>query len=125
MLRGDPQGVRKVWRQLISTFGQQTLLYVALARSGHPQRIVASRGLQAVLRRLLAYLPRLGLLRETVQLISTIQEMETNHPVGPGGDHRVRPDVQDRLPGDCPQPGGRQRRMGPSRARPRRATTAS
>jgi hypothetical protein len=84
VLRGDPQGVRKVWRRLISTFGAQTLLYVALARSGHPQRIVASRGLQAVLRRLLAYLPRLGLLQETVQLISTIQEMETNHPVGPG-----------------------------------------
>ena len=84
VLRGDPQGVRNVWRKLISTFSQQTLLYVALARSGHPQRIVASRGLQAVLRRLLAYLPRLGLLQETVQLISTIQEMETNHPVGPG-----------------------------------------
>ena len=84
VLRGDPQGVRKVWRRLISTFGEQTLLYVALARSGHPQRIVASRGLQAVLRRLLAYLPRLGLLQETVQLIATIQEMETNHPVGPG-----------------------------------------
>ena len=84
VLRGDPQGVRNVWRRLISTFGKQTLLYVALARSGHPQRIVASRGLQAVLRRLLAYLPRLGLLRETVQLIATIQEMETNHPVGPG-----------------------------------------
>ncbi len=37
-----------------------------------------------MIRRLLAYLPRLGLLRETVQLIATIQEMETNHPVGPG-----------------------------------------
>jgi len=84
VLRGDAAGVRKVWRRLIATLGQQTLLYVALARSGHPQRIVASRGLQAVLRRLLAYLPRLGLLRETVQLISTIQEMEANHPVGAG-----------------------------------------
>ncbi len=84
ILRGEPQGVRKVWRKLISAFSEQTLLYVALARSGHPQRIVASRGLQAVLRRLLAYLPRLGLLQETVQLIATIQEMETNHPVGPG-----------------------------------------
>jgi hypothetical protein len=84
VLRGDPKGVRSVWRRLISTLGEQTLLYVALARSGPPQRIVASRGLQAVLRRLLAYLPRLGLLHETVQLISTIQEMEANHPVGPG-----------------------------------------
>src|SRR5208283_4223764 len=74
VLRGDPQGVRYVWRQLVSTFRKQTLLYVALARSGHPQRIVASRGLQAVLRRLLAYLPRLSLLRKTLQTKPTIQE---------------------------------------------------
>jgi hypothetical protein len=84
VLRGDAEGVRKVWKRLISALGKQTLLYVALARGGRPQRIVASRGLQAVLRRLLAYLPRLGLLKETMQLIATIQEMETNHPVGPG-----------------------------------------
>ena len=84
VLRGDAEGVRKVWRKLISAFSEQTLLYVALARSGRPKDIVASRGLQAVLRRLLAYLPRLGLLQETMQLITTIQEMETNHPVGPG-----------------------------------------
>ncbi len=84
VLRGDAAGVRKVWRKLISAFSEQTLLYVALARSGQPKDIVASRGLQAVLRRLLAYLPRLGLLQETMQLITTIQEMEANHPVGPG-----------------------------------------
>jgi hypothetical protein len=84
VLRGDAAGVRKVWKPLISALGKQTLLYVALARGGRPQRIVASRGLQAVLRRLLAYLPRLGLVRETMQLITTIQEMEVNHPVGPG-----------------------------------------
>lgn len=84
ILRGDTAGVRKVWRKLITTISQQTLLYVALARGGHPQRIVVSRGLQGVLRRLLAYLPRLGLLQETSQLIGAIQEMEMNHPVGPG-----------------------------------------
>ncbi len=84
VLRGDAKGVRKVWRTLISALSEQTLLYVALARSGRPKDIVASRGLQAVLRRLLSYLPRLGLLQETMQLITTIQEMEANHPVGPG-----------------------------------------
>jgi hypothetical protein len=84
VLRGDGDGVRKVWKKLIAAFSEQTLLYVALARSGKPKDIVASRGLQAVLRRLLAYLPRLGLLQETMQLITTIQEMEANHPVGPG-----------------------------------------
>ena len=84
LLRGDAEGVRKVWKPLISALAKQTLLYVSLARGGSPQRIVASRGLQAVLRRLLAYLPRLGLLQETMQLITTIQQMESNHPVGPG-----------------------------------------
>jgi hypothetical protein len=84
VLRGDAAGVRKVWRELIASLGRHPLLYVALARGGNPQRIVASRALQGTLRRLLAYLPRLGLLRETGQLIAAIQEMEVSHPVGPG-----------------------------------------
>ena len=111
VLRGDAEGVRKVWRKLISAFSEQTLLYVALARSGRPKDIVASRGLQAVLRRLLAYLPRLGLLQETMQLITTIQEMESEPSRRPRRDHRVRPDVQNRLPGDRPSHGGGERRL--------------
>ena len=59
-------------------------LYVALGRGGNPQRIVASRSLQYVLRRLLGYLPRLGLLTETCRLLETAQRMEAEHPVGPG-----------------------------------------
>ncbi|MGA2064953.1 MAG: hypothetical protein ABSG86_08290 [Thermoguttaceae bacterium] len=84
VLRGEPAEVRKTWRKLLAVLADQTILYVALARGGHPQRLVASRGLQSVLRRLLAYLPQLGLLRETAQLIAAIQEMEVHHPVGPG-----------------------------------------
>jgi hypothetical protein len=84
VLRGDSAEVRKSWRKLLAALADQTILYVALARGGHPQRLFASRGLQTVLRRLLAYLPRLGLLRETAQLIAAIQEMEVHHPVGPG-----------------------------------------
>ena len=55
-----------------------------LGRGGNPQRIVASRNLQYVLRRLLGYLPRLGLLAETCRLLETVQRMEVGHPVGPG-----------------------------------------
>jgi hypothetical protein len=84
LMRGDAAGVRRQWRDLIGSLAGQPLLYVALARGGNPQRIVASRGLQTMLRRLLAYLPRLGLLRETKQLIEAVQEMEMGHPVGPG-----------------------------------------
>jgi hypothetical protein len=68
----------------LAALAGQPILYVALARGGHPQRLVASRSLQGVLRRLLAYLPQLGLLQETAGLLAAIQEMEVHHPVGPG-----------------------------------------
>jgi hypothetical protein len=85
IFRGDRPGVRQSWPELLSALAREPLLYVALAKGGNPQRIVASRNIQQVLHRLLAYLPRLGLLEETCQLITTIQDMERNHAVGPGG----------------------------------------
>ena len=84
VLRGDAAGVRARWPKLLRPLEKQPLLYVALGRGGNPQRIVASRGLQYVLRRLLGYLPRLGLLAETCRLLETAQRMEARHPVGPG-----------------------------------------
>lgn len=84
VLRNDKDGVRRVWSAMLHTIEQQPLLYVALGRGGNPQRIVASRGIQYILRRLLTYLPRLGLLTETCQLLETAQRMEAGHPVGPG-----------------------------------------
>ena len=65
LLRGDAAAIRRQWRALVAALSQQPLLYVALARGGNPLRIVASRSLQGMLRRLLGYLPRLGLLAET------------------------------------------------------------
>ncbi|MCP3983489.1 MAG: hypothetical protein GY723_03825, partial [bacterium] len=84
VLRGDVAAVRRNWRPLIEALRGQPLLYIALVRGGDPAQVVASRSVQCVLRRLLAYLPRLGLLKETTQLIETIQDMELDHPVGQG-----------------------------------------
>lgn len=84
VLRGDAAAVRGRWRELTDALVRQPLLYVALARGGNPQRVVASRGLQRMLQRLLAYLPKLGLVRETFWLLETVQDMEFDHPVGPG-----------------------------------------
>jgi hypothetical protein len=84
VLRGDAAAVRRAWPKLLRLFDKQPLLYVALGRGGNPQRIVASRDLQYVLRRLLKYLPRLGLLTETCRLLEIAQQMEIKHPVGPG-----------------------------------------
>jgi hypothetical protein len=84
VLRGDAAGVRKDWKELLTALGRQPLLYVSLARGGNPLKIVAARSLQSTLCRLLAYLPRLGLVFETAQLLETIQGMEFEHPQGPG-----------------------------------------
>ena len=84
VLRGDAAAVRARGPNCCRRSTEQPLLYVALGRGGNPQRIVASRSLQYVLRRLLGYLPRLGLLAETCRLLETAQRMEAGHPVGPG-----------------------------------------
>jgi hypothetical protein len=83
-LHGDGHTLRALWRDLSEALAKQPLLYVALARGGNPLRVVASRSILRMLRRLLSYLPRLGLLRETCWLLETIQDMELDHPVGPG-----------------------------------------
>ncbi len=84
VLRGDAARARRALPKLLSVLEKQPLLYVALARGGNPQRIVASRRLQYVMRRLLSCLPQLGLLVETYRLLETAQTMEIAHPVGPG-----------------------------------------
>jgi len=84
VLQGDVAAVRNALPDLIDALLEQPLLYVALARGGHPQRIVSSRSIQRLLHRLLGYLPRLGLLHETAGLIETAQDMERDHPVGQG-----------------------------------------
>ena len=82
--RGDVAAVRRAWPHLLALLRRQPLLYIPTSRGGSPNRVVASRGLQRTLGRLLAAAPRLGLLAETYKLIVAIQEMEQGHPVGPG-----------------------------------------
>jgi len=84
IFRGDAPSVRAAWPELLDTLRRQPLLYVPASRGGNPTRIVASRSIQRVLARLLTDAPRLGLLTETYRLIQTVQEMEWDHPVGPG-----------------------------------------
>ncbi|NLY03159.1 MAG: hypothetical protein GXY83_44490 [Rhodopirellula sp.] len=84
VLRGDAAAVRKAWPAMREALGGQTLLYVPTTRGGSPPRVVRSRSLQRVLGRLLGYLPRLGMLWETYDLLRVVHEMERSHPVGAG-----------------------------------------
>jgi hypothetical protein len=82
LYRGQIEFARGVWPRLRRALAEQPLLYLPLTRGGNPQRIVQSRNVQRVLRRLLVALPRLGLIQETGELLQTIQRMERNHPAG-------------------------------------------
>lgn len=84
VFRDDRKAARAALPKLLRALSREPLLYVSLARGGDPHQIVASRSIQRVLRRLLACLPRVGLLFETFQLMETIRQMERNHSVGPG-----------------------------------------
>lgn len=84
VLRQNARGVRAGWETLLESLLEQPLLYVPVEKGGHPRLTVASRGIQLVLTRLLALLPRMGLLREAYGLLEIIQDMESDHPVGPG-----------------------------------------
>ncbi|HEV2972896.1 MAG TPA: hypothetical protein VGY55_23210 [Pirellulales bacterium] len=83
-LVADEAAARRYWAPFLAAIRQQPLLYVRLAKGGEPEKIASVRGLQQMFRELLSRLPRLGMLRETCQLIQTARAMERDHPLGPG-----------------------------------------
>jgi hypothetical protein len=84
IFRGDDKVIRSLWPELLERLAQEPLLYIPTTRGGSPHKIVASRCVQQVISRLLEYVPKMGLLVETFQLLETIHLMEQSHPVGPG-----------------------------------------
>lgn len=73
---GDATEVRKQLPLLQKALRKQPLLYVPLDHGGEPEQILAARSIQSLMRRLLKYLPQLGLLRETWHLLRTAHQME-------------------------------------------------
>lgn len=80
----DVKTVRRAWRELVEELAGKPILYIPLARGGDPAKIAAVRSLQLGVQQLLAWLPRLGLFVEAVELIETVRRMEVEHPVGVG-----------------------------------------
>jgi hypothetical protein len=83
VLAGDVVAVAKHWHSFTELLAKQELLYVPLAKGGRPRRIVRARACGQLINDLLGWLPRLGLVRETCQLLDIAQAMEIEHPVGP------------------------------------------
>jgi len=84
ILQGNRAVIRQRWRGLLQALARHTLLYVPLVKGGDPHEIVAARTRQRLIQDLLAWLPRLGLIVETCQVVELAREMERQHPVGPG-----------------------------------------
>lgn len=122
MQRGDLPLVCLGLDRLLEATSDQPLLYLPLGKGGQPVKVANSQALYHVLRELLAGLPRLGLLNETVRLLSTIQELERNHRVGAGAvtefDHLFRLAFQAVIQcvlessRDWPKPPGGQKKSG-------------
>ncbi len=84
VLTGDAAGFRLCWPRFVSWLTPKRMLYIPHSRGGKPREIVATRGLQQLLHDLLGWMPRLGLIRETCDLLQLAQELETQNPVGQG-----------------------------------------
>lgn len=83
--RGDPEGVRQLLPVFMESFRSERLIFTALADGGQPRLILRARMAQSVLRALVVTLPRLGLLRETFELLRSARAMEqANRPEGRG-----------------------------------------
>ena len=80
---GDAAKVKAVLPDFVQLFREEPLLYAPIEYGGHPRLILRASLAQAILRSLVVNLPRLGLVRDTFELIRTAREMELEHK-GPG-----------------------------------------
>jgi hypothetical protein len=83
-LRGNPHAARECWPRLRAALQKQPILYVPLTRGGQPAAIAATKSRQQMLKNALLWLPRLGLIWETFDVLELARSMERAAPVGPG-----------------------------------------
>jgi hypothetical protein len=77
---GDAGAVRSALGPFLERFATEPLLFTPLLEGGSPRPILRVRIAQSVLSELLSNLPRLGLLRETYDLLRTARAMEQARP---------------------------------------------
>ncbi|HEV3449068.1 MAG TPA: hypothetical protein VG099_30815 [Gemmataceae bacterium] len=85
LLSGDAAATRAVLPAFVERFQKEPLLLPALSEGAQPRQILRIRMAQTVLRALVANLPRIGLLRETQDLLKMARAMEQARPLGGRG----------------------------------------
>ncbi len=84
LIASDHQQVRELFPPFLEALADKNLLYIPLSKGGDPVKIYVARLRQRVLRHLMHWLPRRGLIAETCLLIETAREMEQQNPIGIG-----------------------------------------
>lgn len=82
LTRGDAARARAVLPSFIESFRSEPLLYTPLGQGGHPRQILQASLAQIILRGLVMNLPRIGLIRETYEIVRAAHEMEQNQEMG-------------------------------------------
>ncbi len=83
IVRRDRRAVRRQLPGLLESIAERPLLYVPFENGGQPARVLRAKSLQSLIRFLLAQLPRMGLLRETLDVLRAAFRMErTSRPAG-------------------------------------------
>lgn len=84
IIAGDVQTARQQFPEFVDAIQTKSLLYIPLSRGGDPVKIYVARLRQRVLRHLLHWLPRRGLIAEACRLVETARQMEQSNPIGIG-----------------------------------------
>ena len=82
--RNDVKLARSCCPEAIRDLLREPILYVPLSRGGSARAIMVARARQVMVSNLLQWLPRLGMLGDTFELIETARRIERLSPVGPG-----------------------------------------
>src|SRR5205807_580043 len=85
LLGGNAAATRAIRPAFLARFQKEPLLLPALSEGAQPRQILRIRMAQTVLRALVANLPRIGLLRETHDLLKMARTMEQARPIAGRG----------------------------------------
>ena len=84
LIAGDIDSASDTFPAFLDALRDKNLLYIPLSRGGDPVKIYVARLRQRVLRHLMHWLPRRGLIVQACQLIETAREMEQRNSIGIG-----------------------------------------